>query len=291
MNLSPPETKTTWHAPTAEALAEHLRDHAAQLPSVWVRRAPLFVIGFLIAIALIAGGPGGWLLPWLGFLGLIVYGGRRLRKVRSLEARLNRAQELATLRHHRAALRAGWNLIRDTQAHPPLQHRAVVAVVQCLDEVGAHDAAIVGYDRLLDDLPPEHPGAAYLQTHRAIAALFTDRLSDADETLRRLRGPVEELPGSPTRAAYRFAKLFQAVRTAHYAEGIAESDGLVEALRPLGIDAGYGHALRSWCHRRRDDAQLDDAAEAQRWWQRAVTLVPAAALRQRFPELRELGDG
>ena len=100
---------------------------------------------------------------------------------------------------------------------------------------------------------------------------------------------VEESPGSPTEAAYRFARLFQAVRTAHYAEGIAESPNLLQTLRPLGIDAGYGHALRSFCHRQRNDPQENDAEQAEVWWRRATTLISPDLLVRRFPEMRGLG--
>ncbi len=121
---------------------------------------------------------------------------------------------------------------------------------------------------------------------RAIASLFTHQLSDADDALRRLRGPVEALAQTPIDASYRFALLFQSVQTAHYAEAIDESDGLLEALRPMGVEAGYGHALLAWCFAQRNDADRDDASHARSWWQRATTLMPASALYARFPEIK-----
>lgn len=277
----------SWKPPSAEALEAHLDRHAPEAPSPWLRRLPLMVLAGVVILALALRGPAAWLLPWLAFLGLIVYGSTRLRHVREFEKRLNRAQELAMLRHHRPALRSAWRLIPELVQHPAQQHRAVGVIAHVLDDLGGYDAAIVAYDRLLADLPDEHPGAVHLRVQRAIASLFTHQLSDADDALRRLRGPIEPFAESPIGAAYRFALLFQSVQTAHYAEAIEESDGLLEALRPLGVEAGYGHALLAWCFGQRNDAERDDATQANTWWGRATTLLPAAAITARFPELRD----
>jgi len=248
------------------------------------------VLGGVILAAVMLGGSAAWALPWAGFIGLVVYGSRRVRALRRLERRVVRAHELALLRHHRLALRSVWRLIPDLVQHPALHHRAVVVLAQTLSNVGAFDATIVVYDHLLGDLPDGHPGAVHLKVHRAIAALHTDRLSDADEALRRLRGPMESFEGTPTDAAYRFALLFQSVCTAHYAEAIEESDGLLDTLRPMGAEAGYGHALLAWCYQQRNDHDHDDAGQAKRWWQRATTLLPTAALTARFPQIRGMDD-
>lgn len=281
-----PTTPTPWRPPSAEALETHFDHHPPQPANPWTQRTPLFVLVGIVLIALAIGGPAAWLLPWGAFVGLLVYGSRKVNALRHFEARLARAAELATLRHHRPALRSAWRLIPELKNHPPLQHRAIVIIAQVLDQLDAHDAAIVAYNRLLGDLPGNHPGATMLKIHRAIAALFTHQLSDADDTLRRLRSSVDAFgDASPTAAAYRFALLFQSVQTAHYAEAIEESGDLLDALRPLGIDAGYGHALLAWCHHQRSDEAAQDDAHAHTWWQRATTLVPAATLVRRFPEL------
>ncbi|MEM1107752.1 MAG: hypothetical protein AAGH99_03585 [Planctomycetota bacterium] len=285
-----PATTSAWNPPTPEALARHLEDNPPQPPSPWVRRTPLFVLGAVVVMAVMLGGPAAWLLPWMAFVGLIVYGRRRMLTARGFEKRLARAQELVMLRHHRPALRSVWRLIPSLVNHAPQQHRAIAILAHVLDDVGAHESAIVAYDRLLNDLPSEHPGALHLKVKKAIASLFTYQLSDADDALRRLRGPVEPLAKTPVGAAYRFALLFQSVQTAHYAEAIEESHGLVEALRPLGVEAGYGHALLACCFAQRNDPEAGDAEQARVWWGRATTLLPAATLRSRFPELRKIEE-
>ncbi|MEM6458347.1 MAG: hypothetical protein AAF710_03035 [Planctomycetota bacterium] len=278
-----------WTPPTAEALADHLRRYRATPPSPWARRLPLLALLGLTVAALLTPVPGSWLLPWGGFVALAIYGTRQVAKVRRFEKRLDRARELLSLRHHRPALRSAWRLVPELTQHPALQHRAVAILGQALEELRAYDAAAAAFDRLLDDLPDDHPGSVALRLQQALGALFTQRLSDADDALRRLRGPVEASGAPPLAAAYRFALLFQAVQTAHYAEAIDEGDGLIEALRPLGVEAGYGHALMAWCYRQRNQPEADDDEQAQRWWRRATALLPAASLRHRFPDLRGLG--
>src|SRR5690606_10485087 len=103
-------------------------------------------------------------------------------------------------------------------------------------------------DRLLDMLPQDHPGAIHLRIHRAIAALSAERLLDADEALRRLRNVTSDYARTPLAALYRFAELIQIVRTGHYDDALHEADTLLDALRPLGIEAGYGHALLALCY-------------------------------------------
>ncbi|MEM8739010.1 MAG: hypothetical protein AAGG38_11120 [Planctomycetota bacterium] len=278
------------HPPTADELADYLETHRAAAPSAWVQRVPLMALGGAVLLALLLGGPAGWVLPWLAFTTFIIYQGQRVGSVKLLGRRLDRAQDLVMLRHHGAAWQLAWRLIPRLVTHPALQHRAVAVLARSLSEAGAHDAAMVAYDRLLEDLPDGHPGAIQLRVQRAIASLFTEQLSDADDALRRLRGPVEPLAGSTVGAAYRLACLFQAVQTAHYREAIEESDGLVEALRPLGVDAGYGHALLAWCHRQRGDEAAGDAEQARSWWARATTLLPHRSLVARFPLLGEMSD-
>jgi tetratricopeptide (TPR) repeat protein len=244
------------------------------------RRWPLFLLGIALAAALLLQGPASWLMPWLAIGVIFVVGMVRYRKKRAIDRDLQRIHELSMLRHDREALGQAWQLVEATSDQPAIQHRVILHLTSTLDTLGQHEATLVGYDRLLSDLPDQHPGAVLLRIQRAVAQLFTQRLADADASLRSLRGPVESMTDTPVYAAYRFAQLFQAVQTAHYDEAITESDELIQTLRPLGIQAGYGHALRSWCHRKQGENELAD-----RWWSHATALVPANDLNRRFAGL------
>ncbi len=120
---------------------------------------------------------------------------------------------------------------------------------------------------------------------------------------------VERLGRTPVTAGFRLARLIQDVRTHHFADALETSDELIDELRPLGVEAGYGMALMALCyhqHHRRQAEHTDtdtDAASAgtggapdtagpsdavARWWQRATLLLPAPVLVDRFPELKVL---
>src|SRR5690606_19761282 len=129
---------------------------------------------------------------------------------------------------------------------------------------------IVAYDYLIDRLVPDDPAAVQFQVLRSLAQLSAERLTDADDTLRRLRGVIGRYQNTPVGAAYRLAQLLQQVRTHHYQQAIDESDTLVDALRPLGVQAGYGHALMALAHQQlAKHTQQVAPDDVQRWWYRA----------------------
>ena len=278
--------------PTPEQLAAHLDEHPPRPPSPWMARAPLIVMVVAIAAAVALGGAYAAILPWLVLLGVFVFLTVRIKQGRSLEHGATRAQELAMLRHYPEAMRRAWRLVPSVTRQPSLYVRCVALLSQSLQQVRAYDAAITGYDRLLEHLPREHPGAVQLRTFRAICALHADRLADADDTLRQLRGVIEPYAQGAVGAAFRLAELTQNVRTHHYTEALERADQLLDDLRPLGVEAGYGHALVALCHKE-DRAQRDEASRRQQvdlWWRRATLLLPPAALVERYPELNRVRE-
>lgn len=282
----------SFHPPTPEQFAGYLDHHPLRAASPWLNRAPLLVMAGLLVLMLVMGGLAGLILPWLGLAGLLGYMAWRNRRARELERRAGSVQELAMLRSYPQAMRDAWTLLPRVATQPPLYVQTVVMLSHCLDRVKAHDAAIVGYDRLLPHFPHDHPGGIHLRIQRAFATLFADRLADADDTLRRVRGVIEPYARSSLGAAYRLAQLFQHVRTHHFADAVDEAGDLLEALRPLGIEAGYGHALLALCyHQAPPESEEQGWARhqaAKLWWGRARTLMPEAALVGRFPELNPL---
>ena len=278
--------------PTPEQLAEHLDRHPPRPPSVWASRAPLIALVAAVVVAVALGGYWAIALPWVVLLGVFVFLAVRVQRARRLERGATRAQELAMLRRYREALARTWRLVPDVTRQPSLYVRSVALLSQCLQQLQAYDAAITGYDHMLQHLPNEHPGAVQLRAQRALAALHSDRLADADDTLRQLRGVIQPYEYTTIGAAVRLAELTQAVRTHHYTDPLARADEMLDLLRPLGVEAGYGHALLALCHR--EDRSERDAADRQRavslWWQRATRLLPEAALLDRYPELRRLAD-
>lgn len=278
--------------PTTQQVEALLEAHPLRSPSPLVVWGPMAALGGVLALAVLAEGMlWGALLPLGGLALIFTYLMLRVRRVRQVEQRVGRAQELAMLRHHERALAMGWRLLPQADAAPGPYLRTMTLIGHCLEELKVYEGAIVCFDRLLSLLPNEHPGAVHLRIHRAIAALGCERLLDADEALSRLRGTMGEYAHTPLAALYRLADLIQAVRTGHYADPLAEADTLLEELRPLGVEAGYGHALLALCYRRAQPGEKGEAAwderreQAATWWRRATALLPAEALVERFPEL------
>ncbi|MFW6061050.1 MAG: hypothetical protein ACODAQ_12790, partial [Phycisphaeraceae bacterium] len=276
--------------PTPEQLAAHLQRHPPRPPSRWTARAPLIVMIAALVVAILLGNIWAMVLPWAALLGVFLYLVVRVRGARGLEQRTTRVQELSMLRRYPEGLRRAWTLVPRLTHQPTLYIRCVALLSQCLHQLKAYDAAIVGYDGLLEHLPHEYPGAIQLRAHRALAALHGDRLADADDTLRQLRNVVGPYAHTTIGATVRLAELTQATRTHHYTDPLDRADRLLEELRPLGVEAGYGHALLALCHRE-DRSERDETgrrAQVQLWWNRATTLLPEAALLDRYPELTAL---
>lgn len=268
--------------PNPEQVANHLAEHPPRGASLWWRRVPLIVLAVMILIVLVVPGPIGLVLPWLALVGLMAWVTWRTRTARRLERESAALRDLAMLRRFPDALRRAWRLLPDVVAQPMLHARTVTVLAHCLDQLQAYESAIAGYDFLAQHLPDEHPGTMHVKVQRAICSLYAEQLVDADDALRALRGSIEPFAGTPLSAAYRYARLIQDVRTHHDRDAIEEADGLVDELRPLGVEAGYGHALMALCYHRTDT----DAEAGKHWWANATALLPTETLLRRFPELQ-----
>lgn len=313
--------------PTPEQVRRHLERHAARGPSPARLWAPMIVLAMIVGVLILGGtSPLTIVLAWM-ILGLAMLGRVLQRQwLLGLEARAVRAQELALRRHWPQSLRLAWRALPSLVSFPELHARLIAVIAHDLDQVKAYEAAIAAYSFLIERLPPEHPASVQFRVQKALAELACDRLSDADQSLRRLRGLIEPHRGSVTGAGYRLATLLQEIRTNHFAEAAASADTLLEELRPLGVEAGYGHALtalafarmaggQGWArslasfddesHRQGsgmpappDGAAAEERTPAQRteelhrqaalWWSRATLLLPVETLVDRFPELEFL---
>jgi hypothetical protein len=120
---------------------------------------------------------------------------------------------------------------------------------------------------------------------RLFALLAADRLVDADDELRRLRDLTETDEPNPLAAAMTLAQLWQRIVTNHFDDAAAMRHHLVEKLRPLGVEAGYGYALLHHPAAHTSTTPIDADADAHTWWRRATLLLSPAALVHRLPML------
>jgi len=279
--------------PTAEQLAKHLENNAPAQGFDLQKRLPMLVLMCVGLALLLAGSPGFALLPMLGVLGVMTFLASRARAAQELEQQVTRAWELAMIRRYRESMGRAWELLPACRSRPDLHGRVVTILAHILGELGKDEAAEVAYMYLLDHLPPDHPLALRLRVQCAVTALGTNRLADADDTLRKLRNPVEQSDDPSLTAAYQLARLLQDMRTGHFADAIAKADHTAALLQPLGVEAGYGHGLLAVCYQQL--ALHDPSADlqqkkllsqlARRWWDRATLLIPPAALLYRYPDM------
>lgn len=246
----------------------------------------LLVLAGVFALAMLTEHIAGVILPWLAAAGFLGLGIARARRLNRLNRRVLEAQELAALRRYQEALGQAWKLLPQTVSQPNLHSRLVALMAAALDQLKEYEAAIVAYDDLLSRLPHEHPGSVQLRVQKAISLLQCDHLLDADNTLRSLRGMPDMLRESAVGAAHRLALLLQQVRTNHFADAVQTAPTLLDDLRPLGVEAGFGHALMAYSFSQLPDS--DSPAQAEQWWSRATLLLPAPVLADRFTELQKL---
>jgi hypothetical protein len=289
--------------PTANQVHDHLERHPLHPPSAWVAALPLLslVLMVVLAASLFTGNGSAartalTVAALCGLLGLSAVTARRVRRMRSLEQRVIQVQQLTVLRRWPEALRLAWRLLPDATAVPEAHGRVVSTIAHVLDQVRAYDAAIVAYDYLLERLPADAPASVQLRAQRAIVEVLSDRLTDADRSLRSLRGAFDGATGpTPASAVYRLASLIQQVRTHHYRDAADSAATLLDDLRPLGVEAGYGHALLALSYHELTGVAEAPVAEENRrqaasWWSRATLLLPVSALQYRFAELAALAQ-
>ncbi len=270
-------------------MREHLDLYGQPRPRSWTASIPLALLIGACVMTLFTDHILTALLPWVIVASVVLYMGQRVRQLKRLQAQVTHVQDLTMLRYQDSALQAAWPLLPKTALMPQMQGQVIACMAYNLDRLGAYDAASLTYHFLMDRLPPEHPGRYQLQLQQTQAWLLNDELASADTAIRQLRGGIENLADASMDAAYCFVQLLQQVRTHHFAEAIEKAPTLLEDLRPLGIDAGYGHGLMALCFfqiAQRNEPQR--MADATTWWTRATHLLSPQVLSQRFTELTDL---
>lgn len=289
-----PDNPNVFDPPSAEQLERHLQRNLPASGIQWQTRAPLIALITLSLLLMMAGSPAFAMLPLLGVMGAMAYLASRARAAIELQQRVTHTWELAMIRRYRQALGRAWELLPLCRNRPDLHGRVVTVIAHILGELGRDEAAEVAYAFLLDRLPGDHPLALRLRVQRAVAALGADQLADADDELRKLRAPVQQANDPTLSGAYRLARLLQDVRTGHFADALNQAEQTAEMLKPLGVEAGYGHGLLAVCcqqlalHDPHADADQKRrlARHARDWWANATLLIPPAALLFRMPDTR-----
>ena len=298
--------------PSGEQVKAYLITNAAQAPNPWLAWGPLGLLVAVFIFTLSSTSPAAMLLPWLALGGVMITTSLRVKRMKELEVQANAIQELAMLRQFRKCFDLAWLSLPRLVRVPELHGRTVAVIAHVLDQLKARDSAIVGYSFLIYRLHEQHPAGTTLKLHRAIAQLANEQLADADDSLRRMRhlenDTDEILPLN--RGLYILAKLYQIVQTRHYDDALEMASDVTDALRPLGVDAGLGHAfVASAFHEmaQRATVNLQSSGHAsfaqgslqtpdQMWavatqhWSDATLLLPVGELIDRYESIATLAS-
>ncbi|QDU35001.1 hypothetical protein KS4_30780 [Poriferisphaera corsica] len=257
--------------------------------SLWLVRLPLFVGVGVIVLLMLTNNLALTILLWGVFLGVFGVAMWRVRWMRKLEREGMRVDELAMRRKYVEALRGAWTLLPQARRRHGLYMRMANVIAHCLGELKCYEASAEAYDQLIERLPLEGDGVKQLRVFRAIAWLMEDRLADADSALRAMRGVKDDYKGTILGATVAYAELLQCVKTFHFEEGFLLSNRLLDDIRPMGIEAGYGHALMATCcyemskRATGDEERAGLMEKAKTWWRNAVCLMREEHLLSRLP--------
>ncbi len=166
--------------------------------------------------------------------------------------------------------------------------------------VAEHTERLEGAAEIYEAITQEQPqgllGSLAL-IGKAIVLLKLDQLADADAIIRRLEVSVQS---RSLKSLVVLARLYQQIKTGHYAEALADKSSKCELARVgMSTKAAYVYALLALgCRRQEMAASVEQAAgespvtgcEAELLWQQATMLLGPDILLEKFPELAELKE-
>ena len=285
------ENRENFKAPTVEQVRDLIKRNGPRVVSVWVARLPMIVMIALVGVILVTDNEVAVMLPWLAFMGIMVWTILNVKRAKKAEARTNQLSELAMQRRYVQAIREAWVFLseRSVRGNPVLYIRVLSVIGHCLHEVGSYEAGTEVYNYMIEHVPSGNAQAMQMKAYRAIAWLMDDQLADADDAIRGLRHVREDYKNTVLSASVFFAELLQCVKTNSFEEGIGMAEKGLEELRPMGIEAGYGHGLIALCYVKHGEfgGEWKDEHEngVKLWWERAKCLIEEKYLLRKLPEL------
>jgi len=270
--------------PTANELLAHLQAHMPQPQRRW-RTGLLLIVGVVIGVMLFTG-PSliGIIAPWLVIAGFIGWAQWNKIRLLGLQHRLRNVRELTLLRRPERAAQQAWQLVPDITRFADFHVQTVMLMATNYMALRAFEPAVTAQEYLIEHLPDEHPVSRIVRLQRLLGLLHEDRLSDADDELRKLERTQLDPIG---RALLRVARMYQQIKTNHTRDATSEldeaGDELIEQMQHVGVDGGVGYALAAAAY-----LAVERRDEAQTWWHRATMLVPGSALTQDAAELKPL---
>ena len=227
------------------------------------------------------------------FLSIVINAARR----QGLAKWSRQASDLCLLEQWSQAIEPLQRLLGKPVPLAQIRYQGLLELAGAAEHTGRISQASEIYQAIAQEQPRGLLGSLAL-VGQAIALLKLDRLADADSIIRRLEVSAE---GPSLKSLVLLARLYQQIKTGHYAEALEEESIKCEVARVgLSTRAAYIYGLLALAHRRQAEALsasespercvVEDQNIAQRNWQKATMLLKPHNLVEKFPELAEL-DG
>lgn len=259
--------------------------------------AALALLVWTLIISREQGGLIQMLLSWaiLAGLGITIVSGAIRRQ--ALAKWFRSSSDLCLMEKWSAAAEPLRQLLRKPVPVAQVRYQALLELAGVAEHTGELGEAEEIYQAIAEEQPGGLLGSLAL-LGRAIVLLKLDRLADAEAVIR----PLEIASQSePLKALVGLARLYQQIRTGHYAEALEnESDKCESARQGLGTKAAFIYALLALAHKHMakvggadesDSKQFEEqSGRARELWQKATMLIRPDNLIQKFPELAEMAE-
>ena len=227
-----------------------------------------------------------FVLVWLVLIGLTVSMVSSSARRRALAKWSRKAADMCLLEHWPEAIEPLLKVLSRPVDMPQIRYQGLLELAGVAEHTGELEQARQIYRAIVQEQPSGLLGRLSMMGE-AIVLLKLDHLADADVVIRQLEVSAE---GPGLKSLVLLARLYQQIKTGHYAEALEDEANKCELARVgLSTKAGYVYGLLGLAHKGQaspDAAEHDE--KCKKYWQQATMLIRPTNLVEKFPELTEL---
>ena len=259
-------------------------------PKRRLNRIGMFILiglGLLVWSMIVGGGSKrgdllSVILMWVVLTGLLVSlfisAGRR----QALAKWSRKAADLCLLERWEEAIEPLRKVLNKPVSLPQMRYQGLLELAGVAENTGQTDQARQIY-RAISEEQPQGLLGKLSRLGEAIALLKLDHLADAETVIRQLEVNAE---GPGLKSLVLLARLYQQIKTGHYAEALEDEVNKCELARQgLSTKAGYAYGLLGLAHN-----QAGDQEQSRKYWWKATMLIKPENLVRKFPELGQLEE-
>ena len=223
------------------------------------------------------------ILMWLVLTGLLVSLFINAARRQAMSKWSRKAADLCLMERWEEAADPLRKVLNKPVNMPQIRYQGLLELAGVAENTGQTDQARQIY-RAISDEQPQGLLCRLARVGEAIVLLKLDQLADADAVIRQLEVGAE---GPGLKSLVLLARLYQQIRTGHYAEALEdETDKCELARKGLSSKAGYVYGLLGLAKHNQADGQ----EAAGMYWQQATMLIRPETLVKKFPELDKLSQ-